>query len=193
MLNTTSIPQNSICTCTSHVLNQTIFTDCPDIIEISKAIGSISNNKSPGLDNIPPELLKTDRNNSARLLEPVIRAFWNDESIADELNFPQKGNLTIRKKLEKPNYAKHGQNKVIANIRNKRLSKAILLRREQAGFRSNKSCDDKINSLRIIVEQSVEWRSPSFVSYSLNSKWLLILSVMRSYGAHWHVSVSLLK
>jgi hypothetical protein len=34
------------------------------------------------------------------------------------------------------------------------------MRPEQAGFRSNKACADHINTLGIIVEQSVEFRSP---------------------------------
>jgi len=34
------------------------------------------------------------------------------------------------------------------------------MRPEQAGFRPNKSCADHINTLRIIVEQSVEFHSP---------------------------------
>lgn len=39
------------------------------------------------------------------------------------------------------------------------------IRSEQAGFRPNKSCVDHINSLRIIVEQSVEWRSPLYLVF----------------------------
>jgi len=33
------------------------------------------------------------------------------------------------------------------------------LRREQAGFRPNRSCIDQINTLRIIIEQCIEWSS----------------------------------
>jgi hypothetical protein len=33
------------------------------------------------------------------------------------------------------------------------------LRKEQAGFRPNRSCIDQINKLRIIIEQCVEWSS----------------------------------
>jgi len=34
------------------------------------------------------------------------------------------------------------------------------MRPEQDGFRSNKACDDHINTLRITVEQSIEFRAP---------------------------------
>jgi hypothetical protein len=33
------------------------------------------------------------------------------------------------------------------------------LRREQPGFRRNRSCVDQINTLRIIIEQRIEWSS----------------------------------
>ena len=54
------------------------------------------------------------------------------------------------------------------------------LRKEQAGFRHNKSCIDQINTLRIIIEQSLEFQSPLymlFVDYqrafdSLNRAWI---------------------
>jgi len=34
------------------------------------------------------------------------------------------------------------------------------MRPQQAGFRPNKSCGNHVNTLRIIVEQSVHFRSP---------------------------------
>jgi hypothetical protein len=48
------------------------------------------------------------------------------------------------------------------------------------GFRHNRSCIDQINTLRVIIEQSVEFQSPLymlFVDYqrafdSLNSAWI---------------------
>lgn len=39
------------------------------------------------------------------------------------------------------------------------------LRREQAGFRANRSCVDQINTLRIIIEQSLEMRSPLYTLF----------------------------
>nr|KAG5705129.1 hypothetical protein BaRGS_030846 [Batillaria attramentaria] len=40
-----------------------------------------------------------------------------------------------------------------------------LLRDQQAGFRQNRSCVDQIATLRIIVEQSLEWNSPLYVNF----------------------------
>ena len=38
------------------------------------------------------------------------------------------------------------------------------LRDQQAGFRRNRSYADQIASLRIIVEQSLEWNSPLYIN-----------------------------
>ncbi|VDP37875.1 unnamed protein product [Schistosoma curassoni] len=39
------------------------------------------------------------------------------------------------------------------------------LRDQQAGFRKDRSCTDQITTLRIIVEQSVEWNSSLFINF----------------------------
>ena len=39
------------------------------------------------------------------------------------------------------------------------------LRDQQAGFRRNRSCANQIASLRIIVEQSLEWNSPLYINF----------------------------
>ncbi|VDP47059.1 unnamed protein product [Schistosoma curassoni] len=38
-------------------------------------------------------------------------------------------------------------------------------RDQQAGFHKNRSCTDRIATLRIIVEQSVEWNSPLYINF----------------------------
>ena len=52
--------------------------------------------------------------------------------------------------------------KVLNRILLERMKEAVdpKLRDQQAGFRRNRSCADQIASLRIIVEQSLEWNSP---------------------------------
>ena len=62
------------------------------------------------------------------------------------------------------------------------------LREEQAGFRKNRSTTDQIAILRIIVEQSIEWKSSllvNFIDYekafdSVDMKTLW--KIMRHYG-----------
>ena len=41
----------------------------------------------------------------------------------------------------------------------------VKLRPEQAGFRQGRSCADHIATLRIIIEQSLEWQSPLYMTF----------------------------
>ena len=57
--------------------------------------------------------------------------------------------------------------KVLNRIILERL-KAVVdkgLRDEQAGFRKGRSCTDHIATLRIILEQSLEWNSPVYLTF----------------------------
>ncbi|GFR95804.1 endonuclease-reverse transcriptase [Elysia marginata] len=57
--------------------------------------------------------------------------------------------------------------KVLNRVILERLKEAVdpLLRDQQVGFRQNRSCADQIASLRIIVEQSLEWNSPMYINF----------------------------
>ncbi|GFR92039.1 reverse transcriptase SR3-right [Elysia marginata] len=62
------------------------------------------------------------------------------------------------------------------------------LRDEQAGFRSNRSTTDQIATLRIIVQQSLEWNSPLIVNSLDYEKAFdsvdreLLWKILRNYG-----------
>ena len=80
--------------------------------------------------------------------------------------------------------------KVFNRIMMQRLKTAVdkKLRDHQAGFRKERSCIDQITSLRIIIEQSLEWNASLYVTFvdfekafdSLDRKSLWKL--MRHYG-----------
>ena len=57
--------------------------------------------------------------------------------------------------------------KILSRVILERLRDAIdiKLRDEQAGFRPNRSCADQIATLRIIIEQSIEWKSPLYIGF----------------------------
>nr|KAG5696075.1 hypothetical protein BaRGS_017187 [Batillaria attramentaria] len=57
--------------------------------------------------------------------------------------------------------------KVLNRILLERMREAVdpMLRDQQAGFRRSRSCADQIASLRIIVEQSLEWNSPLYLNF----------------------------
>lgn len=144
----------------------------PSEAEIKHSIMQIKNGKSAGSDNIAPELLKAMPATVAKILQPIIRTVWNSEKIPDEwkegliVKLPKKGDLEL---------CCNWRGITLQNIINKLISQIILnrmtpalepkIRREQAGFRPLRSCIDQINTLRVIIEQSIEWRSPLFLMF----------------------------
>ena len=90
--------------------------------------------------------------------------------------------------------------KVLNRVLLERIKAAVdpKLRNQQAGFRRNRSYADQIASLRIIVEQSLEWNSPLYINFidfekafdSVDRKTLWKL--LRHYGVPWKI-ISLIR
>ena len=57
--------------------------------------------------------------------------------------------------------------KVFCKVILERIKTALheKLREEQAGFRAGQSCTDQIATLRIIVEQSIEWQPSLYINF----------------------------
>lgn len=144
----------------------------PTKAEVKRAIQKLKCNKSPGPDNINAELLQVCSDTSANILLPLLRDIWEKETVPKEW----KEGLII-KLFKKGN--KHDCNNyrgiTLLNICSKILSLILLdrlqdsiepyIRGEQAGFRPSRSCIDQINTLRIILEQASEWRSPIYLLF----------------------------
>ena len=143
--------------------NRRININPPTIREVKEAIEKLKNNKAEGIDGIPAELLKTDSEVFANILLPSITQIWSSEEIPKSwkegivIKLPKKGDLS---------QCENWRGITILNSATKVLATTILnrielqLRDEQAGFRRGRSCIDNSNTLRQIIEQSVEWNSP---------------------------------
>lgn len=170
--NNTNPPQDLCNRHDEHAPFNEADTEVPNIAEIEEAINQLKAGKSAGPDNIAPELLKADKTSAAQILQPIVSNFWSTESLPSNLkdgiiiNLPKKGSL-----VECSNWRGitllNVAYKTIAQILHNRIASTVepRLRAEQAGFRPNRSCADHINSLRIIVEQSSEWRSPLYLLF----------------------------
>jgi len=125
----------------------------------------------------------------------LIQHIWDTEEVPAEwqtgyiVKLPKKGDLSECKNwrgiqlLSIPS-------KVLARVILERIKADVnkLLRAEQAGFRAGRSCADQIATLRIIIEQSIEWNSPLYVniidfkkafdSVDRDTKW----QILRHYG-----------
>jgi hypothetical protein len=147
-----------------------INTEPPTIEELKEAIQSCKNGKAPGIDQIRSEMLKVDT--TAKMLLPLFRRVWIEEVFPDEwktgvvVKLPKKGDLKLCsswKGITLLSIVSKTFNKIILNRIVKLLDKE--LRKEQSGFRSGKACRDMIVSLRIIVEQSMEYQSPLYLLF----------------------------
>lgn len=149
-----------------------IACDIPSKEEIHKAIRQLSNGKAAGPDNIPAEALKADVETSVEMLYPLFQDLWEKEEVPSEwkegyiIKLPKKGDLTsCSNYIGITLWFLPGKtfNRVLLN----RLKDAVdpPLRDQQAGFCKNRSCTDQIATLRIILEQSLEWNSPLYVNF----------------------------
>uniref|UniRef100_A0A8D9ADY8 Craniofacial development protein 2 n=1 Tax=Cacopsylla melanoneura TaxID=428564 RepID=A0A8D9ADY8_9HEMI len=153
-------------------VDQNISVGPPTKQEIVNAIRELKNSKAPGNDNLPPEVFKQDPITSANILHPIFCEIWENEQIPKEwkkgllVKLPKKGDLTE---------CRNWRGITLLPIPSKILTRVILnrikdtidskLRREQAGFRKNCSCVDLINTLRIILEQSMEYQTPLYLAF----------------------------
>jgi endonuclease/exonuclease/phosphatase family metal-dependent hydrolase len=149
-----------------------IRTAPPTRTEIRNAIKALKNGKAAGIDNITAEVLKVDVELVADTLKPLFEEIWEQESFPEDwlegiiVKLPKKGDLTDCNNWRGINILCVTM-KVFCWIILNRIVGPLdkLLRPEQAGFRAGRSCIDQINTLRIIIEQSVEFRSPLYLLF----------------------------
>ena len=126
----------------------------------------LKNGKAAGLDNISAKVLKVDPETTAEMLYPVLVKIWKEEKLPEGwkegliIKIPKKGDLAN---------CNNWRGITLLSIPSKILTTTILnriqntveqyLRKGQAGFRKHRSYVDLINTLRIILEQSVEWQA----------------------------------
>nr|KAG5686716.1 hypothetical protein BaRGS_020242 [Batillaria attramentaria] len=131
---------------------------------------TLRNGKAAGPDEIPAEAIKADTETAVNMLHSLFSKIWEKKEVPAQwkegivIKLPKKGDLRDCKNyrgiilLSVPG-------KVLDNrILLERMREAVdlMLRDQQAGFRRNRSCADQIASLRINVEQSLEWNSPLY-------------------------------
>ena len=144
----------------------------PNCSEIAAAINSMPNKKAAGVDGIPAEFYKADVGLSAKLLQPLLAKAWQSCVFPDEwtdgiiVKIPKKGNLKICDNWRGISVLP-AVSKIIEKIVLERMKKAIYatIAREQAGFISGSSCIDHINTLRLVIEQCAEHRSPLHLAF----------------------------
>ena len=147
--------------------------DEPDILlsEVTNAIQHLKNNKSPGPDEIPAELIKYADESGAKVIQHLCNRIWKtkkrwpaDWKNSTFLTLPKKGDVSKCKNNRTIALISH-LSKILLHIINERL-RPILDRElpaEQAGFRRGRGTRDQISNIRHILEiaQNLTGRSIS--------------------------------
>ena len=144
----------------------------PSVSEISECILKLKNYKSCGVDNISNEELKYGSSVTVRCLENIFRLVWTNEHIPEDW---EKGVIVI--------VPKKGDTSVCSNNRgitlrctSSKLFQVILLRRladymekllrdNQCGFRRNRSCSDQLFTLKVIIDNALEYNLPLKINF----------------------------
>ena len=134
--------------------------------EIKEALKKLKNGKAAGEDNLPGELLKSDINQTTKVLHTLLNKIWESQTVPQEwkqgvlIKLPKKGDLSDCNNWRGITLLSV-TSKILTRILLERLKTALdkTLRENQAGFRAKRSCSDHIVTLRIIIEQSLEFNN----------------------------------
>ena len=132
---------------------------------------------------------------SVSLLHKLLSKIWTSEKIPQEwtrgilVKLPKKGDTSLCENWRGITLLSV-VSKLITRIMLERMKKQLdkILRENQAGFRANRSCNDQITTLRIIIEQSEEFNASlltTFVDFEkafdkLNRK--ALWNLLKKYG-----------
>ena len=109
---------------------------------------------------------------TADMLLPLFKRIWEEEEIPTDwkeghiIKLPKKGDLSNCDNYRGITLLSI-PGKIFNRILLERMKDAVdeILRDNQAGFRSSRSCTDQIATLRIIVEQTMEWNSSLYINF----------------------------
>ena len=162
-----------------------VNTSPPTKQETMKAIKYLKSGKTARQDGIPLEALRADVQTSTDMLHPLLVKIWETETVPEDwkkgllVKPPKKGDLS-----QCNNWRGIMLGKVLSRIILERLNTTLdkTLRDEQAGLRQDRSCTDHIATMRIVIEQSLEWQSPCTVSSWISRRHLKLWTGKSSGG-----------
>ena len=160
------------------VFTETDYDDEPLILEgeVKKALNSISNQKSPGIDSIPIELVKAGNDAMIKVITSLCNKVWTSKIWPKD--WKKSIYIPIFKKGDKKECSNYRTialishtSKILLRIIQNRLEPFIMpnLPDEQAGFRKGRGTRDHIANMRTIMEKMREFKKRlylCFIDYS---------------------------
>ena len=131
--------------------------------EVEKAVHALKCGKSPGVDNIPAELLKYGGPELIKTLTSICQRIWEtkqwpkDWSQSLIIPLPKKGNLRLCQNYRTISLISHPSKVMLWVLLNRLKGKAEeILAEEQAGFRPKRSTTEQIFNIRLLNENHLQ-------------------------------------
>jgi hypothetical protein len=150
----------------------------PDILrsEVEEAIRYLKTNKSPGIDNIPAELIKMLGEKAIKAIHDICNMVWKtgiwprDWVHSTFVPLHKKGSTRKCENYRTVSLISH-TSKILLRIINQRLKQYLdtQIPQEQAGFVKGKGTREQILNVRLLIEKSREFRMPlifCFIDYT---------------------------
>ena len=139
-----------------------VSLECPTYVEVVKALGALKSGKSPGIDEIPVELLKASPE-AMKELHYIISAIWEFEKLPEDWS---KGLfVNIYKGKESKNVLKSYRPICLLSHAYKAFAVILLtrlriiidarIRTGQEGFRPGRGCADNLMVLRAAINYAI--------------------------------------
>ena len=131
--------------------------------EVEAAVQSLKLGKSPGVDNVPSELVKNGGKEVVKALAAICQWIWEQKKWPEEwtqslmIPLPKKGNLRQCENHRMVSLISLPSKVMLCIILNHLKSKAEeLLSEEQAGFRAGQSTVEQIFNCRVLIEKHLQ-------------------------------------
>ena len=160
--------------------------DSPPIMkeEVEAAIRHLKAGKSPGVDNIPSELITSGGDGTVSALAALCQKIWEQKKWPEEwtqslvIPLPKKGNLRKCQNYRTISLISHPSKVMLRIILNRLKSKAEeLLSEEQAGFRAGRSTVEQIFNCRVLIEKHLQHQRTLFHNF---------IDFKKAFDKVWH-------
>ncbi|MGL4418375.1 MAG: reverse transcriptase domain-containing protein [Plesiomonas shigelloides] len=155
--------------------------------EVEAAIRSLKGGKSPGVDNVPAELLKLGGEMTTKILTILCQKIWEQKKWPVQwtqslvIPLPKKGNLKQCENYRTISLISHASKVMLRIILNRLKPFAEeLLSEEQAGFRVGRSAVEQIFNCRVLIEKHLQHQRELHHNF---------IDFKKAFDRVWHVGL----
>ena len=145
----------------------------PTLGELSKAIDSLACGKAPGIDGIPPDLIKRCKTTLLQPLHDLLCQCWSEGVVPQDMRDAKI--VTLYKNKGDRRDCNNYRGISLLSVVGKLYARVVLLRLQQlaervypvsqCGFRAERSTVDMIFSLRQLQEKCREQQKPLYIAF----------------------------